>query len=1085
MNSGQDSSNPEHQVSPRDHIVDFVETQLIGRTKPDPDEFPDVEYPPHKHYIMGVLYPHDEDRVEETRLDEVVEDRVVQAKKEDEHSASLSGVNRTNPSAMGISFYVQGHTPRISIRLECAVYDGDPDGSEGIKQPWSRRWISRYTDEPIDIDPREIATPPDRLEGLASLSSRAIPYQDGWIITLALANRMEPKKVQAKSKQGLYFQCPSRMLFQVGIRCSPLDGEFSGYPSDNPLTWDEEEEELDLQFREQRTWAVGHGVAAEWPSGQPKAPPPWVGTNFLPRKRVYDVTFDVDLPDPSILYWTTLADPQAEQNQIIDRLDAFVDAYEEWTSSQKEWIDSSETPTRKAAATRITDRQSNAVERMRDAVEELRCSKESFRAFQLANEAILIQRIRNRDEHAGKQKPCGQALHEDVDYFDIDLLGNARGWRPFQLAFFLLVIPSLVDPEREDHELVDLLWFPTGGGKTEAYLGLSAFEIFRRRIMDGSRGGGTCVIKRYTYRVLTFQQFERAATMIAACEFIRSREGDLEDEPITLGMWVGSDITPNNYNTESRFGRSLKELMNKLSEGASPFQIQKCPWCGTELVGKDGSNIGFEDGPASFRIFCPNSRCRFHNELPVKIIDECLYQNPPTMLIGTIDKFTQLAWKKEPGALLGTGPHRNPPSLLIQDELHLINGPLGTLAGLYESAINTICAHNHPNQWSPKVIGATATIRRANEQSKALYASNASVFPPAGVSADDSFFMRLDRSKPGRLYVGVMGQGHTPLTSLVHLSSALSMSANSEDLESSPTEKDGYWTQVIYLNSRRELSQTMTAAVDDIPKRMRLISYRDDLKDRIIHRDRVLEISGTTESEEIPAILTAIDHKYGSTEGPVDILGSTSILSVGVDKPRLGLMLMNGQPKTTSEYIQATSRVGRGETPGLIFTHYSAAKPRDRSHYETFTSYHDAIYRFVEPVSVTPWALPARDKGLPAAFIASVRHTIEGASGQHEATVACNFQNKKQLNVLRDEFIKRCSFCDPQEQEDLKEALDSIIDSWSRLSGDNLKYANRNIKKLDKAAKYLLRPNGTDPKFGEWVGPDSMRDVDLGSGIKA
>ncbi|MEC8737566.1 MAG: helicase-related protein, partial [Planctomycetota bacterium] len=772
---------------------------------------------------------------------------------------------------------------------------------------------------------------------------------------------------------------------QVGLRCKAIEGQIASYPKSATDGSDPEEEELSLQYRNNRTWAIGHGVA----TNSDGTPPEHVSTTYFPRCVVPGVTFELESVKKDCLSWTTLASTES-RHEIAQLLDQFVDEYASWVATQKgvEYED----VTDQTVASRITSRQTSALGRMKKGVDLIRNSPEVHRAFRLANEAILMQRIRNLDEFSGAIKSSGQASHRVPNYFDPSELAEtgATGWRPFQLAFILLVIPSLVDPHSDDRSLVDLLWFPTGGGKTEAYLGLAAFEIFRRRIMDGPKGCGTAVIKRYTYRVLTFQQFERASTLMACCEYLRQREGDLESAPITVGLWVGQNITPNTYSnpghTKKYEDTSAIGVSHKLSGGVNPYQILKCPWCGTRLVEEDGSKHGFEVGDHHFTARCtdPNCFCSAQDGIPAQVIDEDLYQSPPSMLIGTIDKFTQLAWNEESGSLLGRGEFDSP-SLFIQDELHLINGPLGTLAGLYECAVEQICKENSQYGTPAKIIGATATIRRSSQQCKALYAKDSAIFPPPGVTSDDSYFMRIDRNKPGRMYAGIMGQGHTPLTSFVHLSAAAGMAPLLDALNDTPDEKDGYWTQVVYLNSRRELSQTITAAVDDIPKRMRVLSERDGTEQREFNKSKIREISGTTRSEDIPELLTQLDNTLSGRESPVDFLGSTSILSVGVDKPRLGLMIMNGQPKTTSEYIQASSRIGRGSTPGIVLTHYSAAKPRDRSHYESFQAFHESIYRYVEPVSVTPWALPARERALPATIVASVRHSLKNMSNNSKA----------------------------------------------------------------------------------------------------
>jgi len=276
------------------------------------------------------------------------------------------------------------------------------------------------------------------------------------------------------------------------------------------------------------------------------------------------------------------------------------------------------------------------------------------------------------------------------------------------------------------------------------------------------QGGGVAVIKRYTLRLLTTQQFERASTLICACEKIRNvNEGKFGSEKISIGLWVGGSTTPNRFssiNYDEGAYQKFKSVLEE-EEPSNPFQLLKCPWCGTRILPEykkdDISKYGVYATENSFKFFCPNRQCDFHKELPVKVVDEDMYINPPTFLISTIDKFARLAWSDDPKAFFSGGKNtkRIPPSLIIQDELHLISGPLGTIAGIYETAVDTIMKDMGT---SPKIIAATATIRNADEQVRKLYARNVAVFPPQGMNSDNSWYSREIRNKPGRMYLSII-----------------------------------------------------------------------------------------------------------------------------------------------------------------------------------------------------------------------------------------------------------------------------------------------------------------------------------------
>jgi ATP-dependent helicase YprA (DUF1998 family) len=283
---------------------------------------------------------------------------------------------------------------------------------------------------------------------------------------------------------------------------------------------------------------------------------------------------------------------------------------------------------------------------------------------------------------------------------------------------------------------MDLLWFPTGGGKTEAYLAVIAMLLFHRRFTQNKdgEGAGISVMMRYTLRVLTTQQFERAANLICACEYLRRLESlKTGNTPFSIGLWIGSTAIPN----------TVREARGDSEQRA--MQIRDCPCCHSRVVlGPDQSR---------YEIFCRNTDCAFGKQpepLPIWTVDEDIYRVLPSLLIGTIDKFAQIVRKEETGRLFGKGTIHQPPDLIIQDELHLISGPLGTLAGLYETAIDVFCSYNDR---PVKIIGSTATIKMADRQVKDLFNRRLYQFPPPGIDSGNSCFAVRDDSRSGRLYL--------------------------------------------------------------------------------------------------------------------------------------------------------------------------------------------------------------------------------------------------------------------------------------------------------------------------------------------
>jgi hypothetical protein len=658
-------------------------------------------------------------------------------------------------------------------------------------------------------------------------------------------------------------------------------------------------------------------------------------------------------------------------------------------------------------------------------------------------------------------------------------------WRPFQLAFILMNLHAMLDPAHADRNMVDLIWFPTGGGKTEAYLGLTAYTIFLRRLKN-LRDSGTAVLMRYTLRLLTAQQFQRAASLICACDLIRKEnEEELGAGRITIGLWVGEDVTPiYRANALTSFSR-----MEQGKDEDNPFIVLKCPWCGTQMGylkdGRAGRVKGYKrqalHGRATVVFRCYNTRCEFSAQdfhLPLTVIDEDIYDNPPTLLIGTVDKFAMLTWRPQARGLFGFrdhSPRLSPPGLIIQDELHLISGPLGSMVGLFETMIEELCT---VDGIKPKIIASSATISRAREQINALYGrgmANVTIFPPQCLNAGDSFFAREDQSAPGRIYTGIFASAlPSHATAQVRVISALLQAAKSVPAETEAA-RDPYWTSLIYFNSIRELGHAATLIRADIREYLNSIWIRKGIRGeerRFINRD--IELTSRMNSSDIPEYLEQlyVAHEGNKATWPVDVCLATNMISVGVDIPRLGLMTVIGQPKTTSEYIQATSRVGRGRNaPGLVFTIYNCSKPRDRSHFEHFQSYHAKIYSRVEPTSVTPFSTPARERALHSVLVGLIRFYGENSRDDPRP-----FPDAGLISRVRGIIAERIGLIDEDELEPAMQLLDEKLSYWQ----NELPMLYGKFGPLTDTP--LMYPAGSHPspeiRSRAWSTPTSMRNVD-------
>lgn len=968
-------------------------------------------------YMQGMLFP----RAERASPD-LAGDEAEDASDEDADDP-LSMSNAMLPASMGMSLCISpGGTVRVTV--EAAVYDqvdaeeeplaagttkekvaeavagkqessGEGQTAAAVadeKSPkrrsraaglWQRRQLeaSTHVVEAAGLETTLVLEDHATLEVL----SRTLPSGE-ILLTASLSNAREARNARSSDDT----------LYQVSIRAEPVEGEVLKYPAARYVPPTDEERELRVVYGEQRPYAVGHGVAADWKLENDRCE--WVRTEALPTAHVWRPVFDnlsitrngeqVTFADDDLFKIAQLASGDLHGPELVARLTALVEFYEEWIASQ------SAIPVSTGLeddASRMVGRCERSAARMKEGIEVLAGKAQIARCFMLANRAMLMSmshatRASGRGRADGLQGPfeLGKAETAPIDY-----LANPAQWRPFQLAFFLLVLPSLAGEELTDRELVDVIWFATGGGKTEAYLFVSAFELFRRRIVDGTSGGGTGVINRYTYRFLTADQFQRTASVICAMEMIRRELADagdtsLGEEEFSIGLFVGSEVSPNSFagTHDGALSRTQELLDSSQPRDANPYPIESCPSCGTLLVPEerqtkpDGSPdeafYGFLATANSFTTRCPEEDCAFHGGLPVYFIDEQLLRAPPSFLLGTIDKFAMIPWKEDGGVLLGLGTRCSSPSLVIQDELHLISGPLGTLAGIYEAAFETLMAADGK---PPKVIASTATIRNASVQCRRIYGRPSMVFPSPGLRAEDSFFSKLDTGNKdrSRLYAGVMAQGLRSTVAASWTMATLLQSSYElvEAGELTADEADSYWTLVAYHNSKRELGRIVNATRDEIPTRMKVYASNETVERP--SNFQVLELKAHAETP-VPRARQLLARRHVAGKPAIDVVPCTNIISVGVDIDRLGMMMVNGQPKLSAEYIQATSRVGRGAVPGLVFAAYSPSKPRDRSHYESFRDYHERFYSFVEPTSVTPGALPAIERGLHAALVTVVRH---------------------------------------------------------------------------------------------------------------
>lgn len=753
-------------------------------------------------------------------------------------------------------------------------------------------------------------------------------------------------------------------------------------------------------------------------------------------------------------------------------LSSMVTEYRRWIEEQAALVPASP-DSRRVTGEELIQNARVAADRMAHGIELLN-DPACLDAFRLANKAMAASARRRLASIKGKPP-------ESI----------APAWYPFQLAFLLMNMRGIVKPESNDRMVVDLLFFPTGGGKTEAYLGLAAFTLVLRRLRNpGIDGAGVSVLMRYTLRLLTLDQLSRAATLICALELEREANERLGDWPFEIGLWVGRAATPNQMGSKDRDSeytarRKTRDFKND-DRKPSPIPLEECPWCGSKFTSNSfdlyANGKPSQDYPTDLLIRCVNPRCEFTRDrrLPIVGVDEPLYQRLPCFIIATVDKFAALPWTGPVGALFGRvqrydkhgfyGPFHPsqgsllpqgrllPPDLIIQDELHLISGPLGTMAGLYEASIEELCVierdiEGKHHRIRPKVIASTATVRRADAQIRALFnREQVDVFPPPGPDRRQSFFAETltTAESNARLYVGVSAQGRSPKVAMLRVYLAL-LGAGQKWYGNWKTKKDPenpadpYMTVVGYFNALRELGGARRIIEDEIRNqalrrgvRLRVGEQTGSFADREIDYEPV-ELTSRVDTAKVASAKRRLALPFADGNS-VDVAIATNMISVGLDITRLGLMVVSGQPKTTAEYIQATSRVGRDPNrPGLVVTLLNVHKPRDRSHYERFTGWHETFYRGVEATSVTPFSPRALDRGLAAAMVGLARQGLErmtSARGAGEVLTE-RVALESMLHVLGDRASEHNAELSVAEKSEIRgrvrRRVVDLLDAWANL----------------------------------------------------
>jgi hypothetical protein len=979
----------------------------------------------------------------------VVKNATLDGSDDGDGAFAIEQSQKLRPSAMGITFRVSGSTPsasNIKVGFSGAVYEPFDVKFEGYgKSTWFRRrkvsasasvTFSKLRQNLDTLIPLEFEGDASSNLALLCRSREASSLTDDLVITIVVKHRGE------RSNKEDVLQSQMKVTITNG-------GEFLGTVEELSGN-DSELEEINFIYRHVKNYATGHGTAVEWDPTNDNSPVTELRTVAIPR--FYQETLNFNATDN--VY---------DMNQIADleKPDADLRAHlETITASYKEWIDSNERLLQQEGSfsgpgERLIQKTRKLLGRMEAGIETLFAedNKNVLLAFRLANKAMYLQQQNGKREIRKWNRPeKGSAALKFADIKDPDEHTFGK-WRIFQIGFLLLSINGLVDDDHEDREEVDLIFFPTGGGKTEAYLGAAALTILYRRIAKSDEIGGVDVLMRYTLRLLTIQQFERSSGLISALEVLRRQKPQLlGQKPISIGVWLGSKTTPN----ESAEAVALhKKGIKNSFEDSNPFVLSRCPWCSAEFgfdkQREQWNGYSVLGSPKKLRFQCPDPKCEFasdENPLPIWITDEDVYAEQPSFILATVDKFARMAWEPRARTLFNLDSAGNrvgpPPSLIIQDELHLISGPLGSMVGLYEPVIEALCTDERNGKIiKPKIVASTATTRRYESQIFALYGrAKVSLFPQAVNRVNETFFSKVDRHpdgtpREGTLYLGVNPSTYATGQMAASVVAAVLMQAPNLRPEGDK-QMDYYSTSMWFFNSLRELGMTLTLMQSVVLDKIRGMSLYRRLPNGAKPRwpSTIMELTSRISSNAIKSSLDDLSSPAGQP-GFVTTCLASSIMEVGVDVQRLGLLTIMSQPKSTSQYIQVSGRVGRAKNgPGLVVMLYNAQRSRDRSVYERFTAYHSRLYAQVEPVTVTPFSIPAMRHGLVGALLSAYRMYSQEASSSE--------QPNDSVFVKASEVIKaRLSLIAPQAEkfDDFEKQVSKFERHWKRYEPPRWNYS--------------------------------------------
>ena len=1105
----------------RDYLTDALRLDLIGpRTQDKALQYERLPQAPSRWYLTGFLVPTDAPDEQRAQDNEEEFDEPAEPLHGSDDSGTpdrASGKRNLLPSSMGLSILVDDDTEYLDVLVSWGDYSPEPsdagttvdaqgthsagagkEENRDDRPPAPRRfspWVRKPREELVTVrlskcqpgqpESFEVASS-DGLNVICVVRPTTVPTVSGdrsvRAVSVFTVNRRSP--VADFDGQDTTF------AFQVEMRVE-ADRSLVPRPNLHGLDNDDWDERLaDLHYCDIAEYAVGHNVSTRTEASEGECRS--VSTEWMPQSMV-----EQTIPSAigGVEFGMESLGSLEDAATAMQVLNPLVIQYRDWINSQST-ASQHLSGRRREVADQLVERARRAADRIEGGIS-LLADPDVLEAFCIANRAMAASGRQRRAIEGGK-KPS------EVP---------PPTWRPFQLAYILMNLRGIAEPTHVEREIVDLLFFPTGGGKTEAYLGLAAFTLVLRRLRNADPAyRGLSVLMRYTLRLLTLDQLGRAAALVCALELEREKSSEaLGEWPFEIALWVGRAATPNYMGRQgdrSNFTARAKTLrFARDTSREPPLPLEQCPWCGTPFNKNSFRLYPNSNEPQNLLVRCARRRCDFSVKryLPIVAVDEPIYDRLPAFMIATADKFAALPWNGETARFFRGGDATNPkpPDLIIQDELHLISGPLGTMAGLYETAIDYLSTTRVGDKdVRPKIIASTATVRVASRQVRALFnRQSTEIFPSPGIDRRNSFFAEQSQEgdRTARCYLGIAAPGRGPKVAFLRSMTTLMAAAQAVwnvGTAGSSNPADPYMTTVAYFNALRELGSARRIVEDEISVRLQTYAGRKRLGETYgVFANRQLalepvEVTSRVGTADVAEAKRRLALNFSDSKR-VDVALATNMISVGLDITRLGLMVVSGQPKTTSEYIQATSRVGRDSSrPGLVVTLLNIHKPRDRSHYERFSNYHRSFYRHVEATSVTPFSPRALDRGLPAVSVAMARLGISDLTPSPSAREVeiYDIETTAIARAVGQRAGSHAARLPPGFADHVRHRVRSLIDDWAALAyeakqgGVTFGYGRRDQGVSTPLLREMIDPDRdilTDTQL-RFRAPRSLRDVEPG-----